>query len=365
MAKIIHTADLHLKAAEKVYCYAVLDEILALAASEKADFLVIAGDLFDSFADFEALRKEVRHKFFSLHEAGTRVIYIPGNHESRGGSSDLAAFSFDPAQFYARPPFAFFEADGVEFVCVPHAANYDGYRDWKLPPKGEGRTRVAVLHALNSAIYAGPEEEPGSRAGVIEDDFFSRFAVDYAALGHVHAGRVQRLGGAVACYPGSPRVWRAHPREAGPKTVSVVETGSLPVSVRAVEIQAAGRYREFGLPVGPDGAPSPADAQRVEAAAGPRDQVRVVFSGVVEDENAALAAAEALRARLAARCRHAEVLLETAVASAIRSSDLAKSFLAGMEEVRPDDEAGQDYRRWLLARQYGLQEIAARSGEAK
>ncbi|MDD2804434.1 MAG: DNA repair exonuclease [Elusimicrobiales bacterium] len=365
MAKIIHTADLHLRADEKVYCYAVLDEIIELAKTEKADFLVIAGDLFDSFADFEALRKEVRHKLFHLHEAGCRVIYIPGNHETRGAPADLSAYSLDPVQFYARGPFVFFEAAGVEFICVPHAENYDGYRDWKVPPKREGVTRVAVLHALNSTIYTGPDEEADSKTGVIEDDFFRRFSVDYAALGHVHAGRQQRLGGATACYPGSPRVWRAHPKEAGLKTVCVVETGGAPVTTRLAEIRAAGQYKEYTLPLGPDGEPGLPEIQKIEAGLTGRDLVCVKLTGLVENEPASEAAAAALRERLLKRARAASVELETTVAEALYSSELTKSFLAELEALRPEDETGAEYRRWLLARQYGLLEIAERSGEDK
>jgi len=365
VAKIIHTADLHLRADEKVYCYAVLDEIIELAKAEKADFLVIAGDLFDSFADFESLRKEVRHKLFHLHEAGCRVIYIPGNHEARGATSELSAYSLDPVQFYARAPFVFFEADGVEFICVPHAENYDGYRDWKVPAKREGVTRVAVLHALNSTIYTGPDEESDSRAGVIEDDFFRRFSIDYAALGHVHAGRQQSLGGATACYPGSPRVWRAHAREAGLKTVCVVETGGAPVATRLAEIRSAGQYKEYTLPLGPDGEASLPEIQKIEAGLTNRDLVRVKLTGIVENEPASEAAAAALRERLLKRARAACVDLETTVAEALYSNELTKSFLAELDAIKPEDETGDEYRRWLLARQYGLQEIAERSGEDK
>jgi DNA repair exonuclease SbcCD nuclease subunit len=365
VAKIIHTADLHLRADEKVYCYAVLDEIIELARAEKADFLVIAGDLFDSFADFEALRKEVRHKLFHLHESGCRVIYIPGNHEARGATSELSAYSLDPVQFYARAPFAFFEAAGVEFICVPHAENYDGYRDWKVPPKKEGATRVAVLHALNSTIYTGPDEETDSKTGVIEDDFFKRFSIDYAAMGHVHAGRQHYLGGAVACYPGSPRVWRAHAREAGTKTVRIVETAGSPVSTRPVEIKSAGQFREYTLPVDALGAVSLPSIQRIEAEISPRDLVYVKLTGVVEDEPAAAAAAAALRERLQKRSRLAEVELDTTVASRLYSNELAKSFLAGMDAIKPSEEDAPAYSRWLLARQLGLEEIAASAGEAE
>lgn len=365
MAKLIHTADLHIEAGEeKPYCYAVLDEIVALAAAEKADALVIAGDLFDSFADFEALRREVCEKLAPLVAGGCRVIYIPGNHEARGARTDLSSYNLDPVTFCAAAPFSLVEAAGAEFLCVPHAASYDGYRDWQVPPKKEGVPRVAVVHALNSTIYAGPDQETEARAGVVDDDLFARFAADYAALGHVHAGRQQQLGGAVACYPGSPRVWRAHPKEAGAKSVRVVELGPAGVTARAVELKAAGRYREGSLPLDLAGAPDPGAVGRFEAALEAQDRAAVTLTGVVEDENAAKAARDALQARLAARCRRAEVFLDTVPAASLASNALARAFLAEMDKRMPPEQDGADYRRWLLARQYGLQELAARAGEA-
>ncbi len=363
MAKLIHTADLHIEnGEEKPYCYAVLDEIIALAASEKADALVIAGDLFDSFADFEALRREVCEKLSPLAAGGCRVVYIPGNHEARGARTDLAAYNLDPVAFCAAGPFSLVEAGGAEFLCVPHAASYEGYRDWKVPPKKEGVPRVAVAHALNSSIYAGPDPETDSRAGVVDGDLFARFGADYAALGHVHAGRQQQLGG-TACYPGSPRVWRAHPKEAGVKSVRVVELGPDGVSVRAAELAAAGQYREYSLPLDLGGAPDPGAVAKFEASLAAQDRAAVTLTGVVEDENAAKAAKDALQARLAARCRRAEVFLDTVPAASLSSNPLARAFLAEMDRRMPSADAGAEYRSWLLARQYGLQELAARAGE--
>ena len=83
MAKLIHTADLHLSdGEEKQYCFDVLDEIIALAASEKADFLVIAGDLYDRAIPpteaIELFEGTVRR----LVNAGVHVAAITGNHDS-------------------------------------------------------------------------------------------------------------------------------------------------------------------------------------------------------------------------------------------------------------------------------------------
>jgi DNA repair exonuclease SbcCD nuclease subunit len=363
--KIIHAADLHIEdGEEKPYCYAVLDEIIALARSENAGALVLAGDLFDSFSDFETLRAEVCARLKPLTAAGCPVICIPGNHEGRGAAADLSAYNLEPLIFAAARPFSFIEAAGAEFVCVPHAANYEGYRDWNIPPRKEGVPRIVVAHALNPAIYTGPDEETEARAGVMDDDLFARCGADYAALGHVHAGRQQALGGAVACYPGSARVWRAHPREAGPRRACVVEFGAA-VNVRTAELKSAGLYKEFRLPLDLEGAVNPAAAAKVAAAAESSDLVKVTLTGVVENENAAKAAAEALTARLKGKARLAVVETDTIVAADISANSLTRAFLASMDKLEPDDAQGPEYRRWLLARQYGLQELAAKLVEGR
>ena len=291
MAKLIHTADLHLKAGEeKAYCFSVLDEIIALA--EKAGFLVIAGDLFDSFR-FRGFAQG------SLPEAKTSVrrrceiIYIPATTKCAAAPRPITAYNLDPVKFYATP-FRLYGSGRSGIPCGAAAENYDAYRDWKVPAKKTGVTRVAVLHALNSTIFTGPDPEADAKTGVIDDDFFKRFSIDYAALGHVHAGRQQRLGGAIACYPGSPRVWRAHIREAGLKSVRVVETGGSDMTVRMAGLRSAGQYREFTLPLDLNGAPAEAAVKRLEIGSNKLDLVRVKLTGVVEDENVAKDAAGVL-----------------------------------------------------------------------
>ncbi|KAF0124652.1 MAG: DNA repair exonuclease [Elusimicrobia bacterium] len=381
MAKIIHTADLHLATGDdKDYGLSVLDEIIGLCGAERADALVISGDLFDSFADFSALRREVCARLEPLVKAGCEVVYIPGNHESLGDRPDqggiarnrcrehcdrpdLSKYDLKPLRFQAELPFSLLELKGVEFLCVPHAASYDNYRDWAVPAKKAGAVRVALAHALNSTIFTGPDPEDQSRAGIIDDNFFTRFAVDYAALGHVHAGRQQLLGGALACYPGSPRVWRAHSREAGQKTVRLVDTAGSPVNIRRLELKSAGQYREYALPLGPDSLVPERPVSKLILELEKPDLVTVRLSGFVDDEKAARAAADALRERLAPMVRRAAVELDTRVAAEISANSLAKAFLEGMEAARPSDGDEAAMSKWLLARQYGLEELAGRLGE--
>ncbi|OIO03600.1 MAG: hypothetical protein AUJ51_03820 [Elusimicrobia bacterium CG1_02_56_21] len=365
MTKIIHAADLHIEEGEeKAYCYSVLDEIIALALSEKARALVLAGDLFDSFGDFEALRSEVCLKFKPLAVAGCSIIYIPGNHESRGATADLTAYNLDPVIFAAARPFSIVEAGGIEFICIPHSETYDGYRDWKVPQKKAGVPRIVVAHALNSTIYTGPDEETDTKAGVMDDDLFARLEADYAALGHIHAGRQQTLGGATVCYPGSARVWRAHPREAGPKRVCIVETGET-TSVRTAELKTSGFYKEYRLPLNLSGAVNPAAVEKIALGLSGLDLVKVILTGIVEDENAAKTTAEALKTRLESKARLALVETETIVAAELSSNSLTKAFLAEIDKLEPGDTQSEDYRRWLLARQYGLEDLAAHLVEGR
>lgn len=364
MAKIMHTADLHLQAGEdKKYCFTVLDDLIVMALAEKADILIIAGDLFDSFADFEALRKEVVEKFAPLAVAGCEIVYIPGNHDAKGSAPDLGRFNLEPIKFCTVRPFTLLTLKGVELLCVPHAASYDDYRDWVVQPKREAVPRIAVVHALNSTIYAGPDPEAEAKAGVLPDDFFVRFGIDYGAMGHIHAGRCCKLGGAVVCYPGSPRVWRAHPREAGVKTALVIDTSALPVTPAQSPVANAGCYRQYCLPLALDGTVAGPALDKIAAEVEVPDLVRVELSGVVEDENAVKATEAAIYARLKDICRKAEVKTDTMVVAELSDNALVKAFLAEIEAARPAPEA-PSYRAWLLARQYGLAAIAARLGGA-
>ena len=89
------------------------------------------------------------------------------------------------------------------------------------------------------------------------------------------------------------------------------------------------------------------------------------LTGVVEDENAAKDAAGALERRLRAWLRQAYVELETTVAADISSNSLAKAFLAELDLVKPAEAQGPEYRKLLLARQYGLEALAARVVEGR
>src|SRR6056297_3534812 len=83
MIKIIHCADLHLSVEEQDYSLPVLHEIIDTANEEEADYLILAGDTFDSFEQLIKLQKYFKDKISNLKKS-CEVFLLAGNHEDRG-----------------------------------------------------------------------------------------------------------------------------------------------------------------------------------------------------------------------------------------------------------------------------------------
>lgn len=355
MAKIIHAADLHLKESEKTYCLAVLDEILALARAEGAAYLLFCGDLFDSFEDLKALKDAFRGKLAAF--TGTKVLYLPGNHEDlrRGGNESLENYDLGPVVKCLKKPYSLVSGEELEFLCVPHQESYDGYRDWGVPAKAAGKARILLLHGTDSSVYTGPETEE-VKAGIIDENMFTLFGADYAAMGHIHTRAERQAGDCLACYSGSARVWRSG--EAGPRGVMLLEAAGGAVKVSGFrELKSAGQYRAFSLPLGVAGGVDAEEIKAAQAACGPADLVEISIFGVVEDENSAAAAEGGIRAALEGRARQIKIERgEILVVAGLAGHPAVKSFLAKWRARRPEDPAGE--KAWLLARSIGLKAIA-------
>lgn len=372
MLKLLHAADLHLSSGpEREYGLEVLRELINLANSKQADLLLFCGDLFDSFKDIQdsKLLGAVRDEAQKLHK-NCRILYIPGNHESLGmGEKDkLSNFNFGRVELMADPASVFggrtLELPAADIICVPHAQDYAGYRKWPLPPKREGTARVLMMHGTSSAVYRGPDPEEGS-AGVIPDSLFDWLEADYAALGHVHSARESRIGGALAVYCGSARIWRR--REEGPRKAVYFEIKDGEVGGKEdLLLQSAGQCRVFTLPLDPDaGVPPAAMRGLLEKLSSPeRDYVVVSLSGLVEDANALSATERALDDVLRAKNpRRLEILSgEVENYGGAASNELAKQFLSRLDAARPP-AGSPETELWFAARRQGLAALTDRELE--
>ncbi|HPA71023.1 MAG TPA: DNA repair exonuclease [Spirochaetota bacterium] len=359
MIRVLHCADLHLTAepaGEREYSLAVLDEIVSLAKSEGAAFLLFAGDTFNSFDDAAELRAGFRERMASLRGA-CEVILVAGNHEDLGrGARKLASFDLGiAAENCVEFDGAFFRLicrEGIEFLAVPHQPDYRGYTEWKVPAK-RAPVRIAVAHGIVAGMsYTGDDGESDARAAVMDADLFQRHGADYAALGHIHAGRSQRQGATDIVYPGSARVWRRN--EYGPRRVALLDVENA-VRVSARELSSAGEYRSLDLFVNFGG---DIDALPPETRAwGRNDYVSLRFFGVVENETVAGDAIDALTADIGRRVRRVEAERDLAVLDGISAQPIARKFLDTWKSAGPRSDDPADVRAWLRARELGLLRI--------
>ncbi len=354
MIRILHCADLHLSLAERAYSLAVLDELARAAAAERADIWLLAGDLFDSYGDVEGLRAAFRERVQPLLER-TAIVMIPGNHECLGAGSPCLDRLDLGAAWRLQRPFDLLEIAGIEILAMPWGADTSDYLSWQVPAK-KTRLRLALAHGTVAGFnLSGPEDE--SDGSAIDPALFAQFGIDYAALGHIHAGRVMRSGATVLAYPGSARVWRRG--ESGPRRAILVDAdpdaGTI-AQPRGVELAAAGRFRVHEQPLGLDG--SGCELAAAASSWGLNDWVELRLSGLVEDEGLVAGLERDLRSEYGPRLRRFDVTRDDIlVLQGIASQPIARRFLSLWAERKPADQGAADL--WLAARDAGLRRIKA------
>lgn len=351
---LIHASDLHLSEVELDYCLAVLDELVDLCCDVQASFLLLAGDVFDSFNAAEAMRGPFRARIGRLNNA-CRVLLLPGNHdEQRQGNRRLGALDLGPVMLLDRRPFSLvrFEADALEVVAIPEQRDYDGFRSWGVPAKA-APVRIVLAHGtVPGMAYTGPaatEDDDEGATGLFDPRLFHELQADYVALGHLHGHRQAVEDRITLSYPGSARVYRRG--ESGERGVWRVNVGMTGVASEFVVLRASGQYRPYEVPVDLAGT---IDLAPLHPEAWNRnDWVTIQATGVVEDENALPLAVSTLRRRYASMVRRFEIEADGCEAMpGIASQPLAKRFLEAWEANEPQEAAERP--AWLRARQLGL-----------
>ena len=93
--RVLHTADFHagrnLRGLDRTpEVRAALDEIVGMAVSERADAVLVAGDLFDTVNPSAEAEEAVYSFFLRLRELGMPSVVIAGNHDSANRLAGLA-----------------------------------------------------------------------------------------------------------------------------------------------------------------------------------------------------------------------------------------------------------------------------------
>ena len=278
--RFLHTADWHVGRAIRGRSRldefaAALDEVVGIAVEEGVDAILLAGDIYEQRAPAPEADAIVFDAFLRLHEAGIRVVAIPGNHDSairlealgkllwpigvhvsarvappdRGGIvsvpsrdgsqvADIACIPFVPerrfgdaaALFDAGEHWYLSYAEGMGELLAAMARGFDGERinvilghlftDGAMVTPGGGERELTI----GIAYAVPPARLPGD--------------VAYVALGHVHLPQAVKGSAAPARFAGS--LLQLDFGEAGQqKSVTIVEAlRGKPSKVREVSLSS-------------------------------------------------------------------------------------------------------------------------------
>ena len=226
MAKIIHTADIHLDSPfslldvqkskmRKNELRETFSEIVRLAESEKADIVTIAGDLFDS----GFVTKETTELLVSLFSSvpTCRFVIAPGNCDYIWGHSPYRKENF-PKNVYIfdKEQLSCFSFPEINVDVYGYAFGSEHYPENPLEKKiqlQKSRINILVAHA---DVGGKSKYAPIPVPDIMKSGF------DYIAFGHIHTGgKVQMAGNTYYAYSGCPE-GRSFD-ECGVKSVIVAE----------------------------------------------------------------------------------------------------------------------------------------------
>jgi DNA repair exonuclease SbcCD nuclease subunit len=259
--RFLHTADWQLGMtrhflngeAQPRYSAARRDAVAGigpLAAGAGAEFVVVAGDVFEHN---QLAPREVSQSLEAMRAIGVPVYLLPGNHDPLDASS-----VYTSALFVAECPDNVTVLDqagvhevrpGLQIVAVPwrsKAPTSDLVGDVLGHLPADDVTRIVVGHGAVDLIDPGKDKPSLIRLAAVEAAL-ARGAVHYVALGDRHSRTEVGSSGRV-WYSGSPEVTNYDDIESDPGHVLVVDIDEEdPRRPVRVDAERVGRWRFLTL----------------------------------------------------------------------------------------------------------------------
>lgn len=247
--RFIHAADLHLDSPFKGLSglpsairgplrestFDALTRLVGLAISERVDFVLVAGDVYDA-AD-RSLRAQLRFQraVETLAERRIPVYAVHGNHDPDDGRKAALRWP-DSVRFFSSAEaecFAVTDPLRGDLACV-HGWSYPSasVTDNPLSRYGSPRPGLFNIGLLHANADGDPDHDNYAPCSVKE---LVRSGMDYWALGHIHTRRVLNDSPPVV-YPGN--LQGRSVRETGAKgcyIVDVAESGATSLGFRPVD----------------------------------------------------------------------------------------------------------------------------------
>jgi len=244
-ARFLHAADLHLGSplkslgdaigdAElqrfKLLVNGAFDRLVQTAIDEQVDFVVLAGDVYDTAERDPGAQRRFLLGLRRLTKAGIRVFLVHGNHDPltkdiKDGLIPEGVVVFPAGKLGVE---TIKMRNGAE-VVVAGVSYSKKEEDRNLVPLFaglSGKTIVGVLHT-----NVGGNAQHGNYAPCSVNDL-EQSPVNYWALGHIHLRTVKQ----------TPRGWWAYPGNLQGRSAKAAETG--PKGVLIVDVDEAGSISE-------------------------------------------------------------------------------------------------------------------------
>ncbi len=222
MIKIIHCADLHLDSpfsastvqmakTKRELLRGTFTSLILYAEMEKADIMLLPGDLFDSEYVCRSTISLLTSQFERVPNC--RFVISPGNHDPYKPHSPYANVKF-PSNVYifTSPTLSKFSFDDINTDVYGFAFTAEAMETNPIAgkhPEDEGKINILSIHA---DIVGGGKYCPITLKDIGDSGF------DYVALGHIHTSDgVHQCGKTYYAYSGCPegRGWD----ECGKKSV--------------------------------------------------------------------------------------------------------------------------------------------------
>ncbi|MEA2477789.1 MAG: repair protein SbcD/Mre11 [Actinomycetota bacterium] len=241
--RFLHTGDWHVGRTIRGHSRsdefeAVLSQVVEVAADQKVDAVLVAGDIHDQRAVTPDADGLIFDTYIRLHEAGIPVVAIPGNHDSAarlaafapllerigvtavakmrhpkdGGLVEVASLDGDSSAVIACIPFVsprrFSDAAGLFEDLSGGYKNFDESMGILLQTFEKAFRRDAVNIVLGHMFVSGAQPGGSEREVTIGADYAVSPArlpatASYVALGHIHKPQKVKATAADTRYCGS------------------------------------------------------------------------------------------------------------------------------------------------------------------
>ncbi len=206
--KFAHLGDCHLGSWRQPELqelnFKSFEKAIDMCIAERLDFVLIAGDLFDSAYPPIEILKRTFGQFRRLKEENIKVFLIAGSHDysvsgktfldvlEKGGFCEICPYRETPEAIYLEP----LKYKGTEIYGYPGKKSGLEIADWKkviLPPDNQN-FRILMLHtSLKEAVGDLPIESLSMH---------SLPRADYYALAHLHINFEEKLKDKYVIYSG-------------------------------------------------------------------------------------------------------------------------------------------------------------------